>query len=57
MIGDKLYRFVSLYRWPSKSQDDFESFGNNFELNIDTTTAHNTFLTVFLGDFNAKPNL
>ena len=48
---------MSLYRWPSQSQDDFESFANNFELNIDTTTAHNTFLTVFLGDFNAKSNL
>ena len=57
IIRGKLYRFVSLYRWPSQSQDDFESFANNFELNIDTTTAHNTFLTVFLGDFNAKSNL
>ena len=56
-IGGKLCRFVFLYRSPSQSQDDFESFANNFELNIDTTTAHNTFLTVFLGDFNAKSNL
>ena len=50
-------RFVSLYRSPSQSQDDFESFANSFELNIDTATAHNTFLTVVLGDFNAKSNL
>ena len=56
-IGGKLYRFVSLYRSTSQSQDDFESFANNFELNIDTATPNNTFLTVVLGDFNAKSNL
>ena len=56
-IGGKLCRFVSLYRSPSQSQDDFESFANSLELNIDTATAHNTFLTVVLGDFNAKSNL
>ena len=55
--GGKLCRFVSLYRSPSQSQDDFESFANNFELNVDTATANNTFLTVVLGDFNAKSNL
>ena len=47
-IGGKLCRFVSLYRSPSQSQDDFESFANSFELNIDTATAHNTFLLLFL---------
>ena len=56
-IGGKLCRFVSLYRLPNQSQDDFESFANNFELNIDTATANNIFLTVVLGDFNAKSNL
>ena len=30
---------------------------NNLELNIDTATANNNFLTVVLGDFNAKSNL
>ena len=56
-IGGKLFRFVSLYRSPSQSQDDIESFANNFELNIDTATTHNTFLTVVLGDFNDNSNL
>ena len=32
-------------------------FANNFELNIDTATASNTFLTVVLSDFNTKSNL
>ena len=57
MIGDKLYRFVSLYRSPNQSQDDFESFAKNFELNIDAVAANNPFLTVVLGDFNIKSNL
>ena len=56
-MGDKLCRFASLYRSPSQSQDDFESFANNFELNIDTAAANNTFFTAVLGDFDAKSNL
>ena len=50
-IGGKLCRFVSLYRSPSQLQDDFESFANNFELNIDAAAANTTFLTVVFGDF------
>ena len=57
MIGGKLCRFVSLYRLPNQSQDDFQSFANNFELNIDAVTAINLFLTVVLGDFTIKSNL
>ena len=56
-IRSKLCRFVSLYRSTSQLQEDFESFAKNFELNIDTATANNTFLTAFLGDYNAKSNL
>ena len=56
-IGGTLCRFVSLYHSPSQSQDDFEVFANNFELNLDAATAKNTFLTVVLGDFNATSNL
>ena len=56
-IGGKLCRFVSLYRSPSQSQDDFEAFANNVELNIDTATANNNFFTVVLGEFNTKSNL
>ena len=56
-IGGKLCRFISLYHLPCQSQDDFKSFVDNFELNIDTATANHTFLTVIPGDFNAKSNL
>lgn len=43
MIGGKLCRFFSLYRSPNQSQDDFESFTNNFELNLDAVTGNNPF--------------
>ena len=52
-IGGKLCRFVSLCRLASQSQDEFESFANDFELNLNMAAANNTFITVVLGDFNA----
>ena len=35
-IKDKLCNFISLYRSPNQSQDDFESFINNLEYNLDS---------------------
>ena len=55
-IGNKLCNFISLYRSPSQSQDNFETFIDNLELNIDEIAARNPFLIVILGDFNAKLN-
>ena len=56
-IKDKLCNFITLYRSPNQCQDDFESFINNFELNLDSFMTKNPFLTVILGDFNAKLSL
>ena len=56
-IGDKLCNFVALYQSPSQSQDEFVKFAKNLELNLDTVSANNPFLTVVLGDFNAESNL
>ena len=56
-IGGKLCNVIVLYHSPSQSQDDFETFLTNFELNLDTILANNPFLTVTLGDFNVKSNL
>ena len=57
IIGSKLCRFVSLHHLLKQSQDDFESFANNFALNIDLVTANNYHLTIVLDDFNIKSNL
>ena len=51
-IGEKLCNFIALYRSPSQSQDNFETFLKNLELNLDTILANNPFLTVVLDDFN-----
>ena len=56
-IGEKLCNFIVLYNSPCQSQDDFETFLKNFELNLDTILANNSFLTVVLGDFNVKSNV
>ena len=53
-IENKLCNFIVLYRSPSQSQDTFESFIDNLELNIDAIAAKNPYLIGILGDFNAK---
>ena len=54
MVGDKLCDFIAPYRSPSQSQDLFESFKENLELNLESAVQNNPFLVVLLGDFNAK---
>ena len=56
-IGDKLCTFVALYRSRSQSQDNFETFIDNFELNLETLSQKNPFLLVAIGDFNAKAKI
>ena len=53
-IGDKLCTFVALCGSLSQSQDNFETFIDNFELNLETLSRKNPFLLLAVGDFNAK---
>ena len=53
-IVDKTCNFLSLYRSPSQSQDDFETFTENLELNLKHLVPWNPLLVVAFGDFNAK---
>ena len=53
-IADKICNFISLYRSPSQSKDEFESFADNLELNVDSIALRNPYLIVVLGDFNAQ---
>ena len=56
-IGDKSCDFVALYRSPSQSQDNFETFADNFEITLELLAQINPFLLTVIGDFNAKsPN-
>ena len=53
-IGGKCCKFCCLYRSPSQTQ--CENFLKNFELTLDEIYENNPFMTVVLGDFNAKSN-
>ena len=53
-LGDKICSFVVLYRSPSQSSDEFESFSKNLELTLDRVMQNTPYMMVLLGDFNAK---
>ena len=46
-IGNQVCRFIHLYRSPSQTQ-------SNLKLSLDALLCGNPFLTVMIGDFNAK---
>ena len=45
---------MSLYRSSSQSADEFDNFLNKLNLTMESITQKNPFLTVVIGDFNAK---
>ena len=53
-IGKKICRLISLYRSPSQNQEEFNPFLDNLESNLETVFLSNPFLTILIGDFNAK---
>ena len=53
-IGDKIGNFAALYRSPSQSQDDFETFPDNFEMKLEILVQKTPFLITAIADFNAK---
>ena len=53
-IGSKICNFISLYRSPSQTADNFDSFLDNVKLNLDAMTNNNHFFVVAFGDFNAR---
>ena len=55
-IGRKCCKFICLYRSPSQTNDEFESFLKNFELTLDKIHDDNPSMISLLGDFNAKSN-
>ena len=53
-FGDKVCNFICLYRSLNQSLEEFETFADQLELNLDKTAKNNPFPIAFLGDFNAK---
>ena len=54
MISNKLFNFISLYRSPSQSSDQFENFVHILDLTFEVLTQQNPFLSVIIEEFNAK---
>ena len=52
-ITNKICRFIHLYRPPSQTQDEFQIFRSNLELNLDSLSI-NPFLAIMTGGFNSK---
>ena len=55
-IGAKCCKFSFLCRSPYQTQDEFETFLKDFKLTLDKIHENNSFMTVVLGDINAKSN-
>ena len=55
-IGGKCCKFSCLYRFPSQTQDEFETCLKSVEVTLDKIHENNQFVTVVFGDFNAKSN-
>ena len=53
-IRNQVCRFIHLYRSPSQTQEEFQTFISNLKLSLDTLLCGNPFLIVMIGDFNAK---
>ena len=43
IIGEKVCNFNSLYRSPNQSNEEFETFADILELNLDTIPRKNSF--------------
>ena len=56
-IGNRKCFVTVLYRSPSQSLEEFETFKNGWVNTILNINNNNPFLTIFLGDFNARNTL
>ena len=53
-IANRVCRFIHLYRSPSQAQDEFQIFRSNLGVNLDSLSSCKSFLTIMIGDYNAK---
>ena len=53
-IGNKKCFITVIYRSPTQSLEDFEKFKNGWENTILNINNSNPYLTIFIGDFNAR---
>ena len=53
-VADKICNSLVLYRSPSQSQCEFETFSNNFEMTLDILAQKNPFLITTIGKVKSK---
>ena len=53
-IGNQVCCFIHLYRSPIQTQEEFQTFISNLKLSLVGLLCDNPFLTVMIGDCNAK---
>ena len=53
-MGRMICILISLYRSSSKNQEEFDTFLDNLESNLETVPLSKPFLTILICDFNAK---
>ena len=53
-IGNKVCKFISLYRSPNSSLEDFKTFLDSLKLRLGRIDKSNSFLIVLLGEINSK---
>ena len=52
----KQCNIILIYRSPSQSSEEFDTFLSNFEFLLDYIANQNPFVSIIIGDFNAKSN-
>ena len=53
-VDGKLCNLICLYRSPSQNMEENEAFVKNLELHLEFIFNKNLYLTIVIGDFNAK---
>ena len=53
-IGDNVYNSICLYRSSNQFLEEFETFADNIEFNLDTIAKNKPFLIILFGEINAK---
>ena len=52
----KQFNVTLIYRSPSQSSEEFDTFLSNFELPLDCIANRNPFVSMIIGDFNTRSN-
>ena len=53
-VDGKLFNLICLYRSPNQNMEELEMFVKNLELNLEFIFSKNPYLSVVIGNFNAK---